>query len=105
MTYSTGEMYESRGTAVGNCANVFVYPYLTGKVNFTITGMSYGMKGKRVFPEGLMLISIPYQWIPTITQNLREMKWVPRGFSFNDRDTFFEYESEIRKEIAESRNP
>ena len=40
MTYSTGEMYESRGTAVGNCASVFVYPYLTGKVNFNVTGLS-----------------------------------------------------------------
>jgi len=106
MTYSTGEMYESRGTAVGNCASVFIYPYLSGKVNYTITGLSYGMIGKRVFPEGLMLISIPYQWIPTITQNLREMTWVPHGYTLNDRDKFVEFDERINREIAaESQNP
>ena len=106
MTYSTGEMYESRATAVGNCSSVFVYPYLSGKVNYTITGLSYGMKGKQVFPEGLILISIPYQWIPTITQNLKEMKWVPLGYTFNDRDKFVKFDEKITKEIAEeSQNP
>lgn len=106
MTYSTGQPYESRGTLVGNCGSVFVYPYLSGKVNYTITGLSYGMKGKQVFPEGLMLISIPYQWIPTITENLKEMKWVPVGYTINDRDKFVEFDEKITKEIAEeSLNP
>jgi hypothetical protein len=34
------------------------------------------MKGRALFPEGSLLISIPYHWIPAITQNLQEMKWL-----------------------------
>ena len=106
MTYSTGQMYESRGTLVGNCASLYIYPYLSGKVNYMVTGLSYGMKGRRVFPEGLMLISIPYQWIPTITQNLKEMKWVPPGYEIGSREEFVERDAEITKETAaESENP
>ncbi len=106
MTYSTGEMYESRATVVGVCSSLFVYPYLSGKVNYTTTGLSYGMKGRRVFPDGLMLISIPYQWIPTITQNLKEMKWVPPGYEIGSREEFIEWDAQItRKTASESQNP
>jgi uncharacterized protein (DUF169 family) len=106
MTYSTGEMYESRGTVVGECASLYIYPYLTGKVNYMVTGMSYGMNGRRVFPDGLMLISIPYQWIPTITQNLKEMKWVLPGYEIGSREEFIEWDAKITREIAEeSQNP
>jgi hypothetical protein len=45
-------------------------------VNYTVTGLAFGMKSKEVFSAGWILISIPYQWIPTITKNLQEMKWV-----------------------------
>jgi uncharacterized protein (DUF169 family) len=105
MTYSSGEMYESRATIVGVCASLFVYPYLTGKVNYTPTGLSYGMKGRQVFPDGLILISIPYQWIPTITQNLNEMEWVPPGYKLG-REEFIEWDAKITQETAaESENP
>ena len=106
MTYSTGEIYESRATLVGMCASLYVYPYLSGKVNYTTTGLSYGMKGRQVFPDGLMLISIPYQRIPTITQNLKEMKWVPPGYAIDSREEFIEWDAQITKETAsESQNP
>jgi uncharacterized protein (DUF169 family) len=75
MTYSTGELYNSRTTPVMGCAWVYIYPYQSGKVNFIIPEMVHGMKGRRLFPEGSLLISIPYPWIPTMTQNLREMTW------------------------------
>lgn len=101
MTYSTGQLYESRGTLVGNCASVYIYPYLSGKVNYMVTGLSYGMKGRRVFPEGLIIISIPYQWIPTITENLKEMKWVPPGYEIPTRDEFVEWDAKITRENAE----
>lgn len=105
MTYSTGEMYESRGTVVGMCSSLYIYPYLSGKVNYVTPSLSYGMKGRHVFPEGLMLISIPYQWIPTITQNLKEMKWVPPGYTLG-REEFIEWDAQITKETAqESQNP
>jgi uncharacterized protein (DUF169 family) len=106
MTYSTGEMFESRGTLVGNCASLYIYPYLSGKVNYMVTGLSYGMNGRRVYPEGLLIISIPYQWIPTITQNLKEMKWVPPGYEIGSREEFVEWDAQITNETrSESENP
>jgi len=105
MTYSTGEMYESKATSVGGCSWLYVYPYLSGKVNYTITGLAFGMKGRQVFPQGWLLISIPYNWIPTITQNLKEMKWVLPAYTLG-REKFMQYEHRIIKELArESQNP
>jgi uncharacterized protein (DUF169 family) len=105
MTYSTGELYESRSTIVGACSSVYVYPYLTGKVNYITPGLSYGMTGRRAFPEGYLLISIPYQWIPAITKNLEEMKWVPQGYTMPPKE-FIEWDAKITEETAEeSKNP
>jgi uncharacterized protein (DUF169 family) len=75
MTYSTGEMYNSRTTPVMGCAWLFVYPFQSGKVNFLVPSMVHGMKGRELFPEGSIVISIPYQWIPTMARNLQEMTW------------------------------
>jgi uncharacterized protein (DUF169 family) len=99
MTYSTGEMYESKATTIGGCSWLYVYPYLSGKVNYTITGLAFGMKGRQVFPEGWLLISIPYHWIPTITQNLKEMKWVLPAYTLG-REKFMQYEQGILRELA-----
>ncbi len=75
MTYSTGELYNSRTTPVMGCAWLFVYPFQSGKVNFIVPEMVHGMKGRELFPEGSIVISIPYHWIPTMAQNLNEMTW------------------------------
>ena len=104
MTYSTGEMYESRATVVGQCSSLYIYPYISGKVNYVTTGLSFGMKGRQVFPEGWLIISIPHQWIPTITQNLKEMEWVP-GYKLG-REKFIERDAIMTREAAlESQNP
>ena len=105
MTYSTGEMYESRATIVGVCASIFIYPYLTGKVNYIPTGFSYGMQGRKVYPDGLMMISIPYQRIPTITQNLNKIPWKLPQFEMS-REEFIDWDAKITKETrAEAENP
>lgn len=106
MTYSTGEMYESRATVVGCCASAYIYPYLTGKVNYILPALSYGMKGRHVFQEGEVIVSVPYQWIPAITRNLEEMDWVLPGYSIKERDDFVAWDARITEETqAESENP
>ena len=85
MSYSTGEIWEPKSMGVVGCSWLYVYPYQSGKVNYMITGMAYGMIARHVFPEGKVLVSIPWNWIPTIVQNLKEMKWVLPGF---DRDQY-----------------
>ena len=76
MTYTTGKMWTAKGTSVIGCAWLFVYPYLSGELNFTVTGLGVGMKGRQVLPEGLMLISIPWDLLPTMIENLQDMEWV-----------------------------
>ena len=76
MIYTTGEMWTAKGTSVIGCAWLFVYPYLSGELNFTVTGLGVGMKGRQVLPEGLMLISIPWNLLPTMIENLQDMDWV-----------------------------
>ncbi len=105
MSYSTGEIWAPKATPVLGCAWLYVYPYQSGKVNYTVTGLAFGMKAKQVFPEGWVLISIPYQWIPIITKNLQEMEWVPPSYT-DGREKFLEREKKIFEEAAqESQTP
>ena len=97
MSYSTGEMWDPKATPVLGCSWLFIHPYLSGKVNYTVTGLAFGMKSKQVFPEGQILISIPYQWIPTITQNLQEMEWVLPSYT-DGREKFLEREKKVFEE-------
>ena len=104
MSYSTGELYNSKTTNVMGCAWAYIYPYRSGNVNYLVPEMIHGMKARRVFPEGSILISIPYNWIPIITQNLQEMEWVLPAYT--DRDKYLaEWERIISKLIRESENP
>jgi uncharacterized protein (DUF169 family) len=76
MSYKTGKMWKTQyGPAIG-CAWIFVYPYLSGELNYTITGLGIGMKRRKLFPEGMQMMSIPFDLMPTIIQSLREMPWV-----------------------------
>jgi len=105
MTYSTGEMYESKITSIGGCSWLFGYPFLSGKVNYMVTGLAFGMKGRQALPDGWLLISIPYNWIPTIAQNLGEMKWVLTAYTLS-RENFEQYEQQTLRELAqECQNP
>jgi uncharacterized protein (DUF169 family) len=99
MCYSTGVLRESKTTGVLGCHWLYNYPYRSGKVNFTVTGLAFGMKSKEVFEEGWILISIPYNWIPVITKNLREMKWVLPSYS-EGREKFLLREKANIEELA-----
>ena len=100
MSYSTGEVWDPKGTPVLGCSWLYIHPFKTGKVNYTITGLAFGMKAKEIYPEGLMIISIPYNWIPIITANLQEMKWVPFAYA-DGREKFEEKEAAILSALAE----
>lgn len=98
MSYSTGETYSSQMSNVGACSWLFVHPYVNGKVNYVITGMGFGMKARQVFPEGLILITIPYNWLPVIAQNLQEMEWVLPSYT-DGREKFMERDENIKAEM------
>ena len=76
MSYRTGKMWSSKFSAAIGCAWVYVYPYLTGELNYTITGLGHGMRRRKLFPEGHQLVSIPVDVLPSMLQALRDMRWV-----------------------------
>jgi uncharacterized protein (DUF169 family) len=87
MSYRTGKMWSSKFSAAIGCAWIYVYPYLTGELNYNIAGLGHGMKRRKLFPEGQQLISIPFDLLPSILQTLQEMPWVlpaykPDGMEF-----------------------
>ena len=97
MSYSTGEKWTSVITPVGACAWLFIYPFKTGKVNYVPTGMTLGMKARNTYPEGLILMSIPYPWIPIITQNLQQMEWVLPSYT-ESREEFLIRHDKVMEE-------
>jgi uncharacterized protein (DUF169 family) len=99
MSYSTGEIWAPKATPVLGCAWLYIYPYQSGKVNYTITGLAFGMKAKKIFEEGWILISIPYNWIPTITENLKEMEWSLPSYT-EGREKFMEREQRYMEELS-----
>jgi uncharacterized protein (DUF169 family) len=98
MAYTTGELYRSVVSTVFACASLYVYPYQTGNVNYVVTGMTYGMRCKEVYPSGLVLIVIPYQWLTAVTQSLNVMTWVPEAFT-QGRDKFVKHEKEVMEKL------
>ncbi|OGO00591.1 MAG: hypothetical protein A2Y90_04480 [Chloroflexi bacterium RBG_13_52_12] len=80
-SYSTGEMWSARGTAAAGCAWLYLYPLVSGEVNMTITGFGFGMRSRKLFPEGMVLMTIPWDKLPQIIKNLEEMEWVPESYT------------------------
>ncbi|HEX2964627.1 MAG TPA: DUF169 domain-containing protein [Syntrophorhabdaceae bacterium] len=83
MSYRNGQMWSSKYSAAVGCAWLFVYPYLTGEINFITTGLGFGMRRRKLFPEGRMFVSIPFDKVPTMLDTLREMPWVPEPYTEN----------------------
>ncbi|MGN1001473.1 MAG: DUF169 domain-containing protein [Oscillospiraceae bacterium] len=72
-TYSTGINYSSECTAVMGCSWFMVNPYMTGKINFVLPAFIHGPHGRQLWDENTVLVSVPYQWVPTVIRNLGEM--------------------------------
>jgi uncharacterized protein (DUF169 family) len=103
-TYSSGEMWEAKGTPVAGCAWLYLHPYLTGEINFTVTGFGFGMKARRIFPEGRVLMTIPRERIPEMMKNLRDMPWEPVSFRLG-REGHKEEMRQIAAEIGRELKP
>jgi len=80
MSYRTGKMWVSKSSPAIGCAWIYSYPYLTGELNYILTGLGHGMKRRKLFPEGQQLVSIPFDLLPSILQALKDMPWVLPAF-------------------------
>jgi len=96
-SYTTGQMWSSKGTPVIGCAWLYIYPYVSGELNFTVTGFGHGMKARRLLPEGLILISIPWDLLPSMIDNLQDMEWVLHSYTIS-RD---EHKKKVKRIVDE----
>jgi uncharacterized protein (DUF169 family) len=96
MSYETGKMWSSRYSSAIGCAWLFIYPYLNGEINFITTGLGFGMRRRKLFPEGLQLISIPFDQLPSMLQTLRDMPWVPEPY----KPDGLEYVKQLYKKLG-----
>jgi uncharacterized protein (DUF169 family) len=85
-SYRTGEMWVSRFSPAIGCAWIYAYPYLTGELNYAMTGLGHGMKRRNLFPEGRQLVSIPFDLLPSILQALQDMPWVLPAYEPDGND-------------------
>lgn len=101
-----GSPRESKTTGVFGCAWIFAYPYLSGKVNWTVTGLHFGSKVKKGFPEeGLILISVPFDWIPILVAELSNIQWELPAYK-QTAEEFIGWERIMLAELAhKSENP
>lgn len=76
MSYETAKVWSSKFTPAIGCAWTYIYPYLTGELNYFITGLGHGMKRRNLFPEGRQILSIPFDMLSSLLQTLRDMPWV-----------------------------
>jgi hypothetical protein len=77
----------SRFSPAIGCAWILSYPYLTGELNYAVTGLGHGMKRRKLFPEGRQILSIPFDLLSSMLQTLQKMPWVlpaykPEGMEF-----------------------
>ncbi len=83
--YRTGASWNAKGTTVVGCAYLYAYPYISGELNILISGLHHGMKARNLFPEGLLFLSIPYNLIPEITENLKTIDWELPQYSWGKK--------------------
>jgi uncharacterized protein (DUF169 family) len=102
--YSTGDPWTNIGTPVLACSWLYVYPVVTGKMNFTITGLSLGMEAINApIPEGLFVISIPWNVLPTVMENLQDDNMYKSWRSSGREAHFKRFEDrlvQLRQEIS-----
>lgn len=97
-SYSNGKMWSTRGTTCLACAWIYAYPYLSGELNYTVSGLGFSMKARQVLPEGLFIITVPFDMLPMLIENLEDMEWNPHWFSLG-RDGFIKGVQELDKEM------
>ena len=103
--YSTGEAWGSKGTPVLACSWIYVHPYLSGEINYIVTGMSMGMQTLKVLPQGLMVVCIPWQKLPMVLTNLQKMNWHPPSETVTGeahKERFISILEEIKEKIQDA---
>ncbi|MFA5309059.1 MAG: DUF169 domain-containing protein [Dehalococcoidales bacterium] len=98
-SFSDGKMWQAKGTTCLACAWLYAHPYLSGEINYTVSGLGFSMKARGVLPEGLIIIAVPFDAIGPLMDNLKEMDWEPYWFKLG-REGFVKEVKKRSKELA-----
>jgi uncharacterized protein (DUF169 family) len=104
-SYADGKMWHAKGSTCLACAWIYAHPYLSGQLNFTVSGLGYSMKARGVLPDGWIIISFPFDTMASLIQNLKEMEWEPYWFKLGREGFIKEVKKrsgELAKKLAES---
>ncbi len=99
-SYSTGKMWNAKGSTCLACSWFYAYPYLTGELNYGVSGLGFSMKAREVLPEGLVIISVPGDMLSMLMENLEEMEWEPEWYRLG-RDGFVKAVKDMEARFAQ----
>jgi uncharacterized protein (DUF169 family) len=102
-SFSDGKMWQAKCTTCLACAWIYAHPYLSGEMNYTISGLGYSMKARGVMPDGQIIITFPFDTISPLIENLKEMEWEPYWFKLG-RDGFTKEVAKRSKELSKTIN-
>ncbi|MBN1368504.1 MAG: DUF169 domain-containing protein [Dehalococcoidales bacterium] len=81
LTFTTGGTWNPIMSPALGCAWLFVYPFVTGKINYSVVGFGSGMPIRHISKEGKIFLSVPGDLLPMFVNNLEEMEWMPPMFT------------------------
>lgn len=102
-SFADGKMWQAKCTTCLACAWIYAHPYLSGEMNYTVSGLGYSMKARGVMPDGLMIITFPFDTISSLIENLKEMEWEPHWFKLG-REGFVKEVTKRTRELAKTLN-
>jgi hypothetical protein len=79
---------------------MFAYPHLSGKVNYVTTGITFGLKARRVYPAGRLLFSLPQGMMAGMAQNLAKMEWELPSYKDKTREEFLARRGKLFADLA-----
>lgn len=97
ISYDNGKIWQSMLTPVMGCAWICIYSYITGEMNYMVTTLVHGMKARKVFPDGKIVIAIPFDLLDKISRNLKKMRWKLKDYSRSRDENVKEFENIIRE--------
>jgi hypothetical protein len=86
------------------CAWLYIYPFISGQLNYSVTGLGFGMKARKVLPEGLMLLAIPFDSLPMLVENLQDMEWVPPLHRLSEEEKLEQFQKTVNELEQEYKN-
>ncbi|MGI6033186.1 MAG: hypothetical protein ACOX69_07195 [Coriobacteriales bacterium] len=84
-SFISGDLWESKSSPVLSCAWMYANPLISGKVNHITTGFYHGLKRRKAYPQGLRMISVPFQKFDEFFAALEQMDWTLIAFREDEK--------------------